>query len=141
MLVIDASGAIAWAPPDESDEYADEAMRLAVEGGAIVPALWPLEVANILVINERRGRLAPGDAEGIMQDLRDLAPTVDPETSYRAMGEIAALARQHQLSVYDASYLELAMRLSLPLATLDKALRRAALAIGLPRLPVREAGG
>lgn len=132
MLVIDASVAIAWASPDENDSFADEAMRLAVEHGAAVPTLWPLEVANILVVNERRGRLTAGEAKEIMDDLKELALTVDPETTSRAMEEIAALAREHRLSVYDASYLELAQRLSLPLATLDRDLRKAAKAIGLP---------
>lgn len=135
MLVVDASIVIAWASPDENDGFADEVMRHALSHGAMVPNLWPLEVSNILVINERRGRITAGEARGIMDDLKELPFTVDLETAARAMNEIADLAREQKLSVYDAAYLELARRRSMPLATLDKNLRKAAKAIGLPQVP------
>ncbi len=138
-LVIDASVALAWASPDEASAYADEAMRRVVDGGAAVPAIWFLEVANILLVNERKGRLEASEAAEIMADLRTLDLAADAETAARAMGETAALARERGLTVYDAAYLELARRLSLPLATLDKRLREAAEAIGLPPLPVQGA--
>lgn len=131
-LVIDASVAIAWISPDENDAMANAAMAKAVAEGASVPSLWHLEIANILVMKERKGKLSSEETDAALASFRDLELTVDTETAYRAAEETAALARQHRLSVYDAAYLELAARLSLPLATLDQDLRKAAEAIGHP---------
>ena len=99
---------------------------------AIVPDLWHLEVANTLVIGERRKRSTQADTVTWMGFLSALPITVDEETRAHAFGDTAGLARAHGLSVYDAAYLELAMRRGLRLATLDEKLSAAAVAAGVP---------
>lgn len=128
-LVVDASVALSWCFPDEANPYAQAVLRMLREADGLVPAIWPLEVANALVVAERRNRLRPAEASRFLALLRGLAFTVDPETSSQAFGETLSLARRHTLSVYDASYLELAVREDLPIATLDEDLKRAARAL------------
>ncbi len=130
-LVIDASVAIAWSAPDESSPIADGSLGRVQAEGATVPSLWFLEVANILIMNERRNRLKQEEVLGIIEDLQSLNLQVDSETSSRSFGEIVSLARKHRLSTYDATYLELAVRLGLPLASLDRELVAAAEAEGV----------
>lgn len=97
-----------------------------------VPILWPLEVANILLVGERRGRIRQADST-TFNGLREGLPIrIDHETSDHATKASLGLARTQDLSVYDAAYLELAMRRGLPLATLDVKLKTAAAAIGGP---------
>lgn len=90
---------------------------------ARVPSLWWFEARNTLIVNERRGRLTEADVSAFLHGLSRLGVTVDREPDE---GHVLMLARQHQLTVYDASYLELANRESLPLATLDADLATAA---------------
>lgn len=97
-----------------------------MERHAFVPAIWPIEVANSLAVNERRGRLDARAVERIAQRLPLLAIHVDTEGLPRAFGRILELARRCGVSVYDACYLELAERKKLRLATLDAKLREAA---------------
>lgn len=130
-LIVDASVVIAWVVPDEIHAGADDAMKQAQENGAVVPGLWFLEVANILVMSERKNRLSGNETTEIMEDLKCLPLSVDTETATHAFGVTAVLARRHRLSVYDASYLELALRRKLPLATLDGDLAKAAKAEGV----------
>lgn len=122
-FVLDASVTASWCFPDETEATAEAAFdRLAVEE-AVVPALWWFEIRNILVVNERRGRIdAAGTAE-VLADLDRLPIRVDrtPDGS-----TVIALARKHRLTAYDAAYLELARRRGEPLATLDQALAAAA---------------
>ncbi len=132
-LVLDASVTASWAFPDERDAYARRVRLRLRRERALVPALWPFELNNILLVGERRGRLAPHEIERFWHDLARLpidvleAPGAD---EYRALLE---LARTSGLSVYDAAYLELALRLRVPLATLDQNLARAALGRAVPR--------
>jgi predicted nucleic acid-binding protein len=98
---------------------------------AYVPNLWPLEVANALLVGERRGRTTPADTARFLAILGTFPIAVDDETATRAWVETMHLARAHVLSAYDSSYLELAMRLGLPLATLDDKLKTAANAVGV----------
>jgi predicted nucleic acid-binding protein len=98
---------------------------------AVVPSLWPLEVANTVVMGERRKRSTPAQAATWLGFLGVLPIVVDGETTARAWGETLGLARAHNLSAYDAAYLELAMRRGLPLATLDEKLQAAAAAVGV----------
>lgn len=126
MLVVDSSMAMAWSFVDEGGELADSVARTVGRTGAIVPLHWHLEVANTLAVNERRGRLRPEDSLAIIVGLEQLPITVDPETYRRTFHDTLNLARKHQLTSYDAAYLELAVRLGLRLATMDKALRAAA---------------
>jgi predicted nucleic acid-binding protein len=97
----------------------------------VVPALWPLEVANTLVVGERRKRSTPAQAATWLSLLEAFPITVDAETAAHAWVETLALARAQDLSAYDAAYLELAMRRGLPLATLDEKLKKAATAVGV----------
>lgn len=123
-LVIDCSIAIAWLMPDEQAAEADRAMEAVIRTGAEVPALFLPEVGNVLLMNERRGRIL--STLTLLADLLSLELRQDLSPSHERIAQAIALAERHRLSVYDASYLELARRLSLPLATLDGALRRAA---------------
>jgi predicted nucleic acid-binding protein len=128
-FVVDASVAASWAFQDEGHPMATTALlRLNVEE-AQVPSLWWFEVRNTLLVNERRGRITEADATAFLQDLRRLTILFDRDPDETA---VLALARRHRLTVYDASYLELALRLGLPLASLDRALREAATACGVP---------
>jgi len=126
VLVIDASVFLAWALPDELNPVAESAMGELRRGGGIVPGLWPLEVANILAIKEKKGRLETPFVERIVNHIGDLPIQIDSETAGRALSDTMTIARRTRLTVYDASYLELASRRKLVLATLDTALAAAA---------------
>jgi predicted nucleic acid-binding protein len=131
-LVLDASVALAWMLPGEVD--AAQAKRLigaVADAGAVVPSHWRLEVANTLLMAERRGRLPPEEVAGLLARLAVLTITIDPETAARAWDACPDLVRRHRLSLYDAAYLELARRKGLPLASFDGPLRRAAEAEGV----------
>ena len=130
-FVLDASIAACWCFPDEQSAVADTAMQRLLEDEALVPALWPLEIRNILVVSERRGRIETADADAFLRDLDRLPIRVRHDTDLRAL---VALARRHQLTSYDAAYLDLAMRTSAMLATLDGSLVRAALEEGVKLL-------
>lgn len=127
-FVLDASIAACWCFRDEQSAVADIAMQRLLEDEALVPALWPLEIRNILVVSERRGRIETADADAFLRDLDRLPIRVRHDTDLRAL---VALARKHQLTSYDAAYLDLAVRTSATLATLDGSLVRAALEEGV----------
>lgn len=130
-LVIDSSVAISWCFPDEQDAYSQSVLDALASERAIVPDLWHLEVANTLVVGERRKRSTQANTVTWLGFLSSLPIAVDEETKFHAFGDTLSLAREHNLSVYDASYLELAMRRGLPLATLDEKLKTAAIAVGV----------
>lgn len=138
-LVIDASIAIAWSAPDEINAHADHAMAKVLELGATVPALWFLEVANVLAMNERKGRLHSEEVAEILGDLDAMPIIADSESPRIAFRRTLELARIHRLTVYDAAYLELMLRLGAHLATLDQSLLAAArtegVAFDLPHAP------
>jgi len=131
-LVMDGSTALGFLM---SDEHAPRALRAldALERGVptFVPSHWALEVANGLLVAERRKRLSRADVAEAADVLGQLPIETDAETGRRAIGETAALARQYGLTVYDAAYLELALRHGAALATSDAALARAARRAGL----------
>jgi len=135
-LVLDASVALGWFLPGEIKDE-DHAVRKMIEGGAVacVPSIWALEVANALLVAERRKRISQTDSATAWGALRKLPIEADAETGQRAGGDILALARQQQLSAYDAAYLELAMRRGVPLASLDEVIRVAARRLSVPLLP------
>jgi len=125
-LVVDSSMALAWYFDDErSDESTTVLRRLAGES-AVVPAIWPLEVANGLQMAVRRGRITGEYRDASLNDLRSLPIEIDSETNDRAWTATLALAVRLRLTMYDAAYLELALRRRLPLATFDQELVRAA---------------
>jgi predicted nucleic acid-binding protein len=127
---------MSWWFEDEASMYADKVLEALEEDQAVVPAIWPLEVVNVLLVAERKRRLSKADTVRLLVLLRSLPIRVEMETSERIMGEILALARETGLSSYDASYLDLAMRRNLPIATLDKGLRRALRRCQVPLLVV-----
>lgn len=130
-FVLDGSVTMAWYFKDEMNAYADAVRDSLAEGQAVVPSLWPLEVANTVVMGERRKRSTPAQAVTWLGFLAALPIIVDGETVARAWADTLSLARAHNLSAYDAAYLELAMRRGLPIATLDDRLRAAATAVGV----------
>src|SRR5271156_169947 len=123
-FVLDASVAVAWCFEDESSDFADGILELLRTGSeAITPAIWPLEVANALVIAEWGKRISEAQVISQLSDLRRLPVLIEPMDLARAFDQILSVARQRHLTEYDATYLELALRRALPLATLDKQLR------------------
>ena len=126
MFVLDCSITVAWLFDDESTPQTDELLDRLKDSGALVPALWRLELGNVLARAERLKRITAAQIADYL-DLLDRSPIVtDTETESRAFREILALARSEGLTTYDAAYLELAVRRRLSLATLDKELIRAA---------------
>ena len=138
-FVLDCSVAMAWFFAGEATPENDNLLDQLNRGGrAVVAQHWPLEVGNTLLMGERRKRCSAADAAGFLNILGALSIEADPETGARATSASLALARTHDLTLYDAACLELAMRTNLPLATLDKKLRTAAKKVGtkcLPKLP------
>lgn len=130
-FVLDGSVTLAWFFQDETNAYAEAVEDSLARAEAVVPSLWPLEVANTLVIGERRKRSTEAQATTWLSYQRGLPIKVDDETAVRSWDEILSLARAYQLSAYDAAYLELALRRNLPLATLDDRLKDAAAAVGV----------
>ena len=127
-FVLDASIAGAWLLEDEDDPVANSVIsRLATEL-ALVPQLWHLEVRNTLVVAERRGRVGAAGLEDGLRRVGELPIRTDTEPD---LGTALALARRRRLTIYDALYLELALRADAPLATVDRALASAAVAEGL----------
>lgn len=125
--VVDSSLALAWGLPDEASTRADRVLeRLASEGVIWVPALWWYEVANALITAERRSRISEADRMALTQLYKHLPIQTDAHLTVHTIHQIQSLAIAHRLSAYDASYLELAMRKGIPLATLDKPLTEAA---------------
>jgi predicted nucleic acid-binding protein len=131
-FVLDCSVALAWCFHDEQDPYADAIAGRFPAIDVVVPSLWHLEIANVFVVGERRGRSTQADTLTWTGFLSSLPVTVDGETVARAWADTLSLARAHNLTAYDAAYLELALRLGLPLATLDSQLKSAAQAAGVP---------
>jgi len=135
-FVLDASVAVAWVAGTPVDPYAATVQTHVANGWrAIVPPLWPLEVANALLMVERRGVLTAADVDRGLLDLETfLASRAEVDQVPVVMRQAADLARRFQLTVYDGVYLELAIRETLALATLDKNLRVAAAKAGVALL-------
>lgn len=129
-FVLDAPVSLAWAFADEQHPIADRAEYLLKTGAetAFVPDLWWYEMRNILVVGERRGRISIADTSAFLRKLSQLRIEMD---TARDDAPLLDLARQHNLAVYDAAYLALALREHIPLATLDKNLEVAAVTAGI----------
>jgi predicted nucleic acid-binding protein len=121
-LVIDASSGLAWCFEDKGGPEADVLIEKVATDGAAVPGVWSLEIANGLVMGERRGRIKPAASTAFIAMIEELPIVADRATNARALHETMSLAREHRLTAYHAAYLELAMRLGLPLATGDRGL-------------------
>jgi predicted nucleic acid-binding protein len=125
-LVLDSSITLAWAYSDETTQPVLQIFELLSQGGAWVPGLWRLEVANVLEMGVRRKRHDKNFRDATLADLAQLPIQVDPLTDQQEWSATLRLAERHHLTLYDAAYLELALRRNLPLATLDDELLEAA---------------
>lgn len=125
-FVVDNSVVMAWCFEDEGNGYAIGVLENLESGEAYVPGIWPLQVGNVLLVAERKKRLSRASVVRFLALLGGLPIIVEQETPERMLKEIVSLAREQGLSTYDASYLDLAMRLDLPLATQDASLAKAA---------------
>jgi predicted nucleic acid-binding protein len=134
-FVADASVAAAWVVESQSTSATDR-LFVEVEAGAPVhvPMLWMFEVANALLMLRRRQRIDQQGYDLARADLGSLRPLVDAEGPQLALGSVCELAEKHVLSVYDATYLELALRKTVPLASRDSALNKAARRAGVRTL-------
>ena len=131
-IVLDASVTVAWCFEDESTHYTEGVLDLRSAGTEVLtPAIWPFEVANALLVAERRKRITVAQVTALLQRIAGLRISVDPVQPRVAFNQVLAVARQNDLTEYDAAYVELALREALPLATLDDKLRRAATRVGI----------
>ena len=130
-VVVDASMTVAWLFADERTDAAHAVMLRVVSGGAVVPSLWRLEVANVLRNAVRRGRCDDNYVDRSLEQLNQFPVEVDDETSMHAWSATRTLSREQGLTLYDAAYLELAIRKAQPLATCDAELIAAASRCGL----------
>lgn len=126
QFVVDNSVVMAWCFEDEGNAYSDAVLESLAGGEAFVPGIWPLELGNVILVAQRRERLTEAAVTRFLELTKGLPLTVEHETPERVMGEILSLARDHGISTYDASYLDLAMKLGLPIATLDQSMKKAA---------------
>jgi predicted nucleic acid-binding protein len=126
-FIADSSVGVAWAVHSQASAAMDELLdRVAAGTPLVVPTLWPFEVANSLLVLLRRKKLLAAERDRAIAALARLPLVVDDDGPRLALGRISELAAEHGLSVYDATYLELAVRRKLPLASRNEALRKAA---------------
>lgn len=130
-FVLDASITMTWCYEDEEDPYATSALMALETSQAVVPWIWSLEIANSLIVGERRSRLTEAESFRFLNVLEGLNIVMDESPPNRLMDDVLSIGRHHALSSYDACYLELASREGLPLASLDERLRDAAIQLGL----------
>lgn len=133
--VLDCSVAMTWFFADEYTASTNALKEMFREGAVIVPTIWPLEVANVLWSTERQKRIKPYQSEKIKHLIQKLPIEVDNHLESDPLGNTLELAREYDISVYDASYMDLSLRLGIPLASLDNKLRTAATSAGIPILP------
>jgi len=132
--VLDASITLAWCFKDRATPLAEGALERLVDEQALVPELWPFEVANVLVLAERRGRISQAQAYRFVQLLGRLPISVEELGRETILGRVLTLAQTSGLTAYDAAYLALAAEAGVPLATTDEPLRQAALRVGVELL-------
>lgn len=130
-FVLDCSFTMAWCFEDETSEYADFVLENFKNTSAVVPTIWPLDIANILLLSKKKKRITEVQSASFIDALSALPIVVDQSTSIRAMHSIFTLAGQLGLTIYDAAYLELALREKIPLLTLDEGLIKAAKSLHL----------
>ena len=133
-FVVDASVAMTWLFQDEMTPTTTRLLRRLETDAALVPALWYLEITNTLAVAERKGRVSAEQSDDFIALLDGVQIDVDLETHRRAFTDLLAICRKFGLSSYDATYLELALRRKLPLASLDEPLRKAAKKLGVKLL-------
>lgn len=131
IRVIDASVVGAWILPDEDSVAAERHLRVAPGQSLVAPFHFPAEMANVILVATRRGRISEPQADRFREQVAGLPLEIDQAGPASLQAQTPGLARSHQLTIYDALYLELALRLGCPLATFDRALARAAEAEGV----------
>jgi predicted nucleic acid-binding protein len=134
-FVLDSSVALSWVLPDEANPTLDHVCDRLIEDIAIVPPVWPLEIGNVLLVAIKLGRLTSRDVSQLITGLRALPVEIDAASTEHALEEIMSLGQKYDLTTYDASYLELAKRRRIPLATHDAQLRKACVAAKITVLP------
>lgn len=132
QFVLDCSITMAWCFDDESNNYTEAVLENLGDAAAIVPTIWPLEVANVLLQAKKNKRITEVQSASFTDALSALPITIDQSTGSKAMHSIFRLAEQSSLTIYDAAYLELALREKIPLITLDKELINAAKKLNIP---------
>jgi predicted nucleic acid-binding protein len=134
-FVLDCSVTMGWCFADEADALSQEALELLGDGTAHVPQIWSLEIANVLLVAERRRRITKSDSARFCELLRSLPIVEELSLLGRENAEhLLGVGRQYELSAYDAAYLDLAMRSGLPLATRDRRLHTAGTQAGVKLL-------
>jgi predicted nucleic acid-binding protein len=131
-IILDCSATLSWLMPDEICANGDLLLDEIVKHGAFVPNLWALEVANSLLVAVKRKRINHALRRDILDSLKDLAIEVDTNTTEYAFSKISTIAQENDLNIYDAAYVELALRLKGSLATFDKALIKVANKLKVP---------
>jgi len=134
-FVLDSSVALAWVLPDESNPTLDQLCDSLKDDVALVPPVWPLEIGNMLLVAVKRGRLNRGDIRRLITELRSLPLEIDHGSTDQSLAETFVLAQRHDITTYDASYVELARRRDVPLATLDSRLRKVCGSLSVSLLP------
>lgn len=129
-FILDCSVAMSWCFADEGDDYTDGVLNRLRSENAVVPTVWSLEVANVLLVGERRKRLTEAQSAHFLKLLDDL-PIRPDDPGAAKIAQVVGVGRAHGVSAYDAAYLELAARLGLPLATRDLGLAVAAAGLGV----------
>lgn len=134
-FVLDSSVALAWILPDEHSETVDEIADRLEADFAVVPAIWPLEILNALLVASRRARISADDLKRSLSDLSALPIEIEQADVAEMLEAVSDLAQRHTITSYDAAYLELAKRRGLALATLDRKLKEVSLAERLSVIP------
>jgi predicted nucleic acid-binding protein len=133
VFIPDASVSLGWCFSDEATPYTEALLDRLIGGEEVaVPSHWPLEVLNGVIQARRKGRVTEQTVQWYFSSLVSFHIVIDAQPGFQRLIAIRELAERHRLTSYDAAYLELAMRLNLPLATLDEELRRAAQAENVP---------
>jgi|ERR1700722_10410063 len=130
-FIVDCSIALAWCFPDEETPATKILLDRMNDEAAVVPALWFIEITNVLALSEKKGRIDRAKVAEFIALIEEFELDVDHEASRLAFSHLLPLCRAHQLTSYDAAYLELALRRHLPLSTLDKQLTNAAKKLGV----------
>jgi predicted nucleic acid-binding protein len=134
-FVLDSSIALAWLMPDEGDSTTEAVASRLEREPAVAPAIWPLEIANALLMAQRRGRLTDNDVNRLLSVILELPVEIEPGAADEKLQATVSLARKLALTSYDAAYLELARRRAIPLATVDLRLREACAQTAVEILP------
>jgi predicted nucleic acid-binding protein len=123
-IAVDASVALAWCFPDEASDYADSVLLAVENQTVIVPAIWAVEITNALLVGERRKRIRQPEVRRFIDLMSSLSVFEDGQPFADTVSNVLPLARDYDLSAYDAAYLDVAVRHEIPLATLDVAVQK-----------------